>query len=166
MMDDFIYLHVINERNPGAAAIRWFTKSKATHIEFCIKPGEFTPGGYLGARIAGGVALRPWGYCNDVIDEWFGAVACTSEQEKKVIEFAISQLGCWYDLTDILGLITNTNLAFPRTWICSQLVDTAMEEGNIHMTDKDPDAHTTPAMLFNSKLFLHIDRPSFIPVPA
>ena len=52
-----VWLRFVTEKGFTSAAIRWFTWSDWSHVDFVLKDGRF-----LGARLDGGVQIRPHNY--------------------------------------------------------------------------------------------------------
>jgi uncharacterized protein YycO len=88
----------------------------ATHCEIVVD------GGYLGARLDGGVRVRPVDYdAGKFSREEIVAVPATDVQERCFLEFAFAQLGKPYDWSAIAAFYVSRDWQDDRAWWCSEL---------------------------------------------
>lgn len=128
-----IKLRFIQENNIGSWAIRFWTWSPWSHVEFLIDNIDNLPAGYLSAR-EDGVQLRPLDYCKPT-KEIFGTINCSSEIAAKVLDFAISQIGKPYDFTALLSFVIHRDWLEPDSWICSELVAASFAQAEYPLLD-------------------------------
>lgn len=127
---------------PGwlSKAIEWMGKGPYSHVDAILKDGRL-----LGARLDGGVAIRPAGYAtfNRILRV---DVPCTDEQEGKFYEFLFKQIGKPYDKAGIVAVILGRDWHDDSAWFCSEYIAAGLENSKIFSyflvlpTDKvDPD---------------------------
>lgn len=115
-----IRLQIVTEKwNPVSAAIRFTTRSWASHAEFVDVTAQVT----LGARAAGGVKLRPCAKDHYSRVEQFTADGITA-----AYKWALTQAGKPYDFSAITGIALDRNLHDESRWFCSELVAVAFEK--------------------------------------
>lgn len=119
-----IKLRFLSERDPGAVIIKYWTWSIINHVEFVL------PDGYLGARIIGGVKVRPFNYIKGV-REYFAHIDVDPATEKKIIDWARLQVGKSYDITAILGMGFKRDWDAPDSWFCSELVSAGFKQAGV-----------------------------------
>jgi hypothetical protein len=126
-----IKLRFVTESDPMSGLIRWFTDFPYSHVEFvldadwepylkaCPMPtlvqGDY---GVLGARLSGGIRIRPSNYANFTSIETV-AVEVTDAQKAAVIKDAVSSIGEAYDVIDICGIVFKQNWHERSHEICS-----------------------------------------------
>lgn len=113
------------ERGLGSLVIRAYDHgSWTTHVDAVLAEG------LLGARLAGGVRVRPEDYAT------FSRVLrlareVTDEQEARWREFLLAQVGKGYDVRAIAGMGTCRRWRDPARWFCSELVAAALERAGL-----------------------------------
>lgn len=114
-MDNLVPVRLRFVRGEGflSEAICAVTWSKWSHVEF------WTPDGYLGAQVKGGIQVRPYDYCK-VKAEAFAHVMLTPEQADGLWKFAYSQIGKPYDIAAIFGFLFHRDWAHQGKWFCSE----------------------------------------------
>ena len=115
---------VTQQFNPISAAIRFTTRSWASHAEFNVD-GKFT----LGARTDGGVQERP---CSEDHYSRIEQFTFNDEHGWKMCEaaydWALTQVGKPYDFSAVTGIALNRDLHDESKWFCSELVAVAFEK--------------------------------------
>ena len=140
-----ITLRFLDNYGPVAWAIKAFTWSQISHVEFVFQDG------YLGAVAPDGVKLRPFDYTKPK-KEWFGTVECTDEQAAKIKGFARAQIGKPYDYLQILGIVLHKDGGNNYSWFCSELVFASFANAGILLLDRDPQDRITPYDIFSCAL--------------
>lgn len=91
-----------------------------SHVE-CV-----VGGGYLGAHLDGGVAVRPVGYdAATLVHELFVDLPATDEQAAAFDKFVHGLVGAPYDWQAILDFLVPTDLHGPGDYICSAAMTAA-----------------------------------------
>lgn len=147
-----IRLQIVTQKwDPISAAIRYSTRSWASHAEFV----NVTAGETLGARSIGGVKLRPYGRDRYTRREQFTAGGIDN-----AYEWALAQIGKPYDFSAIAGI------AFDRDWrdesrfFCSELIALAFEKVGAPILSTRPSSaayRITPRDLLLSRLIYYLD---------
>lgn len=107
----------------ASEAIAWYSDGEFSHVDMVLDDGTL-----LGARINGGVLIRPQGYTvwqKQVIIE----VPCTPLQKAVALEFANAQVGKPYDRTAIFAFVAARDWREPDAWFCSELGAATGEHG-------------------------------------
>jgi uncharacterized protein YycO len=101
-----------------SSIIKFHTYGPWSHVEF------YTPQGYIGARLQGGVALRPFGYDSFRRQE-FRQAFLNPAQESQLWEWVYAQIGKKYDWQTIAGMAFHRDWRQDDCWICSEMVAAA-----------------------------------------
>lgn len=136
---------VTNELNPISTAIRFTTRSWASHAEFWNSADNTT----LGAR-ADGVKIR-----DSAKDRYSKIEQFTAPGIEKAYEWAKTQIGKPYDYSAILGTALNRDWHDLARWFCSELVIVSFEEVGYPLLSTRPSAATwrvTPRDLLLSRM--------------
>lgn len=139
-----IKLRFIDDRGLAADAIKFWTWSQISHVEFVFDDGYFSA--YIPK-----VGLKPFNYANPK-HEWFGTVDCTPEQAQIIEAFARSQAGKNYDYLQILGIVMHEDWANTTSWFCSYLIFASIAQGGILLLDREKSDRITPYDIFTSPL--------------
>ncbi len=117
---DEVRLRFSTESNIESLVIRWFTHSSWSHVDFVMPNGKL-----LGARLKGGVELRPPGYArfSRSVD-----ATITTPIAAQIYEFALDQIGKPYDWKAIVGFAIDRNWEDNSSWFCSELVAAACKK--------------------------------------
>lgn len=85
--------------DPGFSSwlIRWWSDSEYSHVDLALPDGTF-----LGARLDGGVQIRPNDYILPTKELWLGLELGT-DLESKIYDYAKSKIGTPYDWRNILS---------------------------------------------------------------
>ncbi len=106
----------------SSSLIKFHTFSPWTHVEF------YTPYGYLGARLSGGVAVRPYDYDAGGFDhEEFRSIELPPDVEEALWKWAFAQVGKPYDWQSIIGMIVRRDWRDESAWFCSEMVTAAFD---------------------------------------
>jgi hypothetical protein len=100
--------------------------------------------GYLGARLDGGVQLRPFDYIKPA---WALTVQldATPSQDAKFEESLRSKIGVPYDFAGVLSFVLPTEISNPQAQFCSELQTWALcESGRIPAKLAKPAAEIDP----------------------
>lgn len=112
----------------GAELIEWYSAGDYSHVDLV------TPTGLLGARMVGGVALRPFDY-----EAWhkraLAYVAAPPEVEGMFYHLADAQLGKPYDKTAIAGFAAGRDWRETDSWFCSELAAWCLEKSGAFAHD-------------------------------
>ena len=111
-----ITLQFVTCSNPGSWAIRTFQRGWCSHVDSVMDDGRL-----LGARLDGGVAIRPPNY------EKFSRVervviAMPYYKERPYWDFLKALLGKPYDKLAIVAFAVNRDWRSPDAWFCDELV--------------------------------------------
>ncbi|MHB8484226.1 MAG: hypothetical protein ACYDCM_00645 [Candidatus Acidiferrales bacterium] len=127
-----IRLQIVTEKwNPISAAIRFSTRSWASHAEFIDVTAQVT----LGARCAGGVKIRP---CAK--DHYSRVEQFIADGIMRAYAWALTQAGKPYDFSAITGIALDRNLHDESRWFCSELVAVAFEKAGYPLLSTRPSA--------------------------
>jgi len=141
-----IQLRFIQENNPGGWAVRFWTWSMWSHVEFLYPTGKT-----LGSRPIKGVQIRPLNYCKPSRSV-VGTINCDSATTNIIFCAAESQIGKPYDYLDILGIVTHQDWQEKNAWICSKFVLWACHQGGVDLLDADKLNRVSPRDLAMSPL--------------
>lgn len=111
-----IKLRFITENNLPSALIRYYSFSSWSHVDFV-----WPTGAYLGARLKGGVQIRPANYVTPAKQAFFG-IELGREKEREILGIAMAQIGKPYNWRGITGFALNEDWQGGKSWFCSQLV--------------------------------------------
>ena len=111
-----IKLRFITENNIGSRIIRYYSWSEFSHVDF-VWPTD----AYLGARLDGGVRLRPYNYTKPAKQAFFG-IELGKTKEREILGIAFAQIGKPYNWKGITGFALNEDWQSGKSWFCSQLV--------------------------------------------
>jgi len=162
-----IKLRFVTESDPVSGMIRFFTDFPYSHVEFvldadwepylkdCPMPtlavGDY---GALGARLNGGIRIRPSDYAKFTAIELV-IVECTDAQKAAVMKDAVSSIGSGYDVIDICGIVFKQNWHEKFHEICSVFCTQKLNNNGLtalRVTDKYLPS-ITPRDLYLSPLF-------------
>lgn len=92
-----IKVRLIKEDKIHSALIRWYSWSNWNHVDFALPDGAF-----LGARVSGGVQIRPHNYTK-VVEELYLGIELGSDLESQIMSWAHAQIGKPYDMKSIVN---------------------------------------------------------------
>ncbi len=125
-----------------------------SHTEIIIPDGR-----YLGARIKGGVQIRPADYCKVKREERY-SIPVEDAQYEQIMDFAHAQIGKPYDYEDIIGIAVQADWHNLNRWICSEFVAASAEAGGLYLLNVIPkltyritpeELHLSPSLRGNLK---------------
>lgn len=120
---DTVIVRLVQDVGITARFICWWTWGRWSHVELVTKNKMA-----LGARLKGGVAVRPLDYAK-IKSELF--IEIQVNDIEKFWQFANSQLGKPYDWKALLGLGIRANFANPpNKWFCSEFVFSCFQNVN------------------------------------
>ena len=144
-----LIFRLITEPKIGSAFIRYFSWSPYSHIDLVLPPDAPLPppkaGTFLGARLKGGVAIRPTHYTKPT-KELYVQFMFSKEDAMKGYHFAYDQLGKPYDFRAILAFPFHF-LAKPTDgtkWFCDELSTSIMKAAGKIMYAREPFSRLTP----------------------
>jgi uncharacterized protein YycO len=140
-----IILQFSSSGGVGSHLIEWFTWSDYAHVDVVLPSGEL-----LGARIDGGVKIRPANYKPFVKVARFG-ITLPPETEDRIYAFLRRQVGKPYDYSAILGLPFRRDWHHVEQWFCSELVAAAFEQAGSPLV-RELTSRITPRDLMLSPL--------------
>ena len=153
-----VWLRFITETGFSSWAIRWFTWSDWSHVDFVLKDGRF-----LGARLDGGVQIRPHNY---IKPSAFRYAYVEVPDPRNVYGWSTTQIGKPYDWMAIAGFLPRTNWHDTGRWFCSELVSYAFEQAGQPIVDRKC-YRVTPQTAFESVDVVKVDGvPSWITGPG
>jgi hypothetical protein len=119
-----VAVQFVTERSFGSGLIRWFSHSPFSHVDLVLPSGSM-----LGARLDGGVAIRPAGY-----EKWsvIKRVRIATRHADAIYNAALKHEDKPYDTMAIAAfaapwLFPRRNWRDRDRWICSELVAWAFE---------------------------------------
>lgn len=133
-------LYIRFVRDPGmiSSFICYYTWGEWSHVEFVFESG------YLGARLSGGVRVRPYDYVTPVKQE-FRYLTLSAEDYNNAVSFLYSQVGKPYDWQAILGLgIRNDFFTYGKSWFCSELVQAGSQAAKTPLLNTEHVDRITP----------------------
>ena len=149
-----VWLRFITEEDFSSRLIRWFTWSDWSHVDFVLRDGRF-----LGARLDGGVLIRPHDY---IIPSAFRYAYVEVPDPRKVYGWATTQVDKPYDWKAIVGFLPRVEWHDPHRWFCSELVAAGFERMGNPIVDRRA-SRITPQTAYESVLVKKIDGvPDFI----
>lgn len=121
-----VELQFSTEAGLSSWLIRWFSHASVSHVDLVLPDGRL-----LGARLNGGVAIRPPGYARFTRTL---RLSIPTEMAPGIYHAALAQRGKPYDRMAILAfalpaLAPRRNWRDPSRWICSELVLWCFERG-------------------------------------
>jgi hypothetical protein len=120
-----ITLHFVTCSDPGSWAIRTFQRGWCSHVDSVMDDGRL-----LGARLDGGVAIRPPNYEKFTRVERV-VIAVPDHQEKAYYDFLKEQLGKPYDNLAIAAFAFDRDWRTPDAWFCDELVAAGLEHAGV-----------------------------------
>lgn len=145
-----IRIQIVTEKwNPISAAIRYSTRSWASHLELIDTEAKVT----LGAR-AGGVQLR-----DARLDNYSRVEQFTFEGIEKVYEWCKTQIGKPYDYSAIFGMAADRDWHDESKWFCSELPLVGAEKMGCPVLSTRPSAapyRVTPRDWLLSRLIFYL----------
>jgi hypothetical protein len=120
-----ITLQFVTGGDLSSIAIEWFEHGEYSHVD-CVMPD----GMLCGARMVGGVAIRPADYLGSATTKRI-AIPTTAGQEADYYAFLLAQVGKPYDMSDIFGFVSGRDWRQDDKWICSELQGAACETAKI-----------------------------------
>ncbi len=135
----------------ASRAIRFFTWSWASHVDFVLPNGKLY--GALGAERGGGVKIhdlqKPKHYTR--IERY------EIDAPDSVIDFALSQEGKPYDWAGVLGFVTrNRHWEEEDKWFCSELAAWSFQKAGVPLLN-ETSFRVTPRDLLISPLLKKIE---------
>lgn len=136
-----IRVQFVCERALGSRIISWFSAGHLSHVDVVIPegldwrlpveikrdaPAFPIPGHLMGARIKGGVLVRPPDYAK-FNHRVVMAIPVSNVEWVAFWRFMHQQLGKRYDWLAILAFLFNRDWRAPDRWICSELYTGALE---------------------------------------
>lgn len=114
-----VYIRFIADSGFLSRGIRVRTDGKPSHVEYVLTDNIGNPVSTFGARLSGGITLRPPDYCKPSWEEWY-----TFEGIEPSFNQALKFNGRKYDWRDIAALFVGWHPSSynPETAICSVLV--------------------------------------------
>lgn len=146
-----IRLRLSSSRDAIGYAIKLFTWSEWTHVDFLLDDGR-----YLGAIPLKGVIIHTL----PADRERFLEIDVTKRQHDKILEFAMAQLGKPYDYSAIFGFLLRRNWQEDDSWFCSELVATSFIAAGKRLFDETANK-ISPRDISINAAFREIPRPSF-----
>ena len=113
------------DNDPGSQAICWATNGQFSHVDVIV------PDGLLGARMTGGVMVRPANYKTFTKT---AVVEVDVPNEAAALAFLYAQIGKPYNTEAIIDMMFHRSRNFfleqPK-WFCDELLYCAVEEGGV-----------------------------------
>lgn len=125
-----VQIQLATEAGIGSALIRWLGWDDYSHVDVVLPVGTQLngldcSGHLLGARLSGGVRVRPPGY-----KKFTRTARYELEVEASALGWLFSQLGKPYDWRAIVNFVLHRKgLRKPGAWICSELVEEFAAKG-------------------------------------
>lgn len=123
-----VWCRFVTEAGFTSWAIRWFTWSDWSHIDFVLPSGKF-----LGARLDGGVQIRPHDY---IRPSKFCYAYVEVVDPRRIYGWATSQVGKPYDWKAIAGFLPRMNWQDPGHWFCSEFFAQAFQLKDMPIVDR------------------------------
>jgi uncharacterized protein YycO len=146
-----IRLQIVTESwDPISAAIRYSTRSWASHAEFVSTDSGST----FGARCTG---VR----CRLSRDRYSRVEQFTAEGIEEAYKWAWTQNGKGYDFSAITGMAVNRNWRDETRWFCSELIAASFEKVGAPLLSNRPSSpawRITPRDLLLSRALIFIER--------
>jgi hypothetical protein len=120
-----ITLQFVTCSDPGSWAIRTFQRGWFSHVDSVMDDGRL-----LGARLEGGVQIRPPNY------EKFSRVervviSVPYYKQRAYWDFLKAQVGKPYDKLAIVAFAVNRGWRSPDAWFCDELVAAGLEQAEV-----------------------------------
>lgn len=144
-----VLLQVVTDyHSPISAAIRFATRSWASHSEFVLSDGST-----FGSHADGGVKWRPYR-----ANRYIRIARFIAPNIEDAYDWALTQGGKKYDFSAILGIALNRNWRSGDRWFCSELIAAAWEHTPIPLLNPAADvARITPRDLLLSDRIVPAD---------
>lgn len=133
----------------GSATIRYFSNGTVSHVDLVLPTGEL-----LGARLKGGVLIRPANYHKFTYTKRLGVVVPDIEA---AYEFALKQVSKPYNWKAILDMSLHRSRPFTpnqSSWFCDELNYCIYMAGGVRLLDIDNPLNLTPYEEMLSPLFI------------
>jgi uncharacterized protein YycO len=139
------------DTDPDSAAIRYLTNGTVSHVDLVLPAGLSLPDGrvslagdLLGARLKGGVAIRPSNYKTFTVR----TVLCVqSPEESAAYSYALEQVGLPYNEDAIIDMIFHRTRSFSlnqKSWFCDELLYAICSAGGLQLLDTSNPLSLTP----------------------
>lgn len=147
-----MYLLFSDSPGIGSMVIRWFTRSKWSHVDIVLSDKLDSDTPIVGALASGGVTKY---YLGDRMEKATRASAvrinCTPEIGNKAIDWLETQIGKKYDWGAIFFAIGfNRDWRSEEDWFCSELGATFALKCGMPVVDADVHYRVTPQDIYNS----------------
>jgi hypothetical protein len=120
-----ITLQFVTCSDPGSWAIRTFQRGWCSHVDSVMDDGRL-----LGARLDGGVAIRPPNY-----EKWSRVervvISVPYYKERAYWDFLKAQVGKPYDKLAIVAFAVNRDWRETDAWFCDELVAAGLEKAEV-----------------------------------
>lgn len=135
------------ERGIGSSLIRWASAGRFSHVDLVVA------GGLLGARLDGGVRVRPMGYAKftDI-----SRVSVPVPDIRGAIDFAYDQIGKPYAKGAIVDIILHRERPFSmdqKSWFCDELLYATVMAGGVELLNTSNPFWLTPWEVYLSPLW-------------
>jgi hypothetical protein len=119
-----IVLQFVGGNDPLSKLIKDFERGWCSHVDAVLDSGEL-----LGARLDGGVAIRPANYETFAQVKRVG-VPAPDATVQEFYGFLRAQLGKPYDEWAIAGFAVGRDWRSPDHWFCSELIAAGLEQAH------------------------------------
>jgi hypothetical protein len=120
-----ITLQFVTSRDPESWAIRTFQRGWCSHVDSVMDDGRL-----LGARLDGGVAIRPPNYEKFTRVERV-VISVPYYKERAYWDFLKAQVGKPYDKLAIVAFAVNRDWRETDAWFCDELVAAGIEHAEV-----------------------------------
>jgi hypothetical protein len=121
-----ITLQFVEDSTIVDPVIKWYSHGWATHVDTVIYDQDDNQEKLLGARMKGGVSIRPLNYNKFKRIERV-TLPVTQRQYDAYHDFLFAQIGKPYDDTAILGFAFGRDWRADGHWMCSEMESSALE---------------------------------------
>lgn len=130
-----VKLRFITEAGFEASFIRWWTWGEWSHVDYILPSGSL-----LGARLSGGVQIRPNNYCTPT-REMIAEFKMPASAVQAWHDALISQIGKPYDWLALVGMGVRRDWRNPDRWFCSELIQWASEKAGYPLLNVGPEIY-------------------------
>jgi hypothetical protein len=139
------------DNDPESSVIRYLTTGTVSHVDLVLPAGLILPdktlskgGELLGARLKGGVAIRPSNYKTFTVKN----VLCVDLPDvNSAYAYALGQVGLPYNKDAIIDMVFHRERSFSinqKSWFCDELLYAVCLSGKLALLNTDNPLTLTP----------------------
>lgn len=135
-------------------AIRWQTRGKYSHVAVMLDDGRIIEAWHNPAKVRVITSLSEGHTPGTKVDIF--EVETTPDQEVRIAEFLLDQVGKKYDFGGVLRFLSRRNKNNPQMWFCSKLAFSCFLYGGIELLKRIEPYQVAPVTMVRSPLLSFI----------